>query len=106
MGLHASRPPSISPKFLDPFLSFLPRGRVHFLYGDRDPFLQEVRDMLLRLEEKVRPHREHISLEVIPGHELHAFKSLDAQDRVIAATIWWARPFLQTNQEPARARAE
>jgi hypothetical protein len=104
--LHAPRPPAISPKFLDPFLRFLPRGRVHFLYGDRDQFLHEVRRMLGSLEERIRPHRERISLEVIPGHELHAFKSQDAQDRVIAATIRWARLFLQTDQEPARAGAD
>jgi dienelactone hydrolase len=106
VGLHASGAPSISPKFLDPFLSFLPRGRVHFLYGDRDPFLQEIRELLERLEEEIRPHREHLSLEVIPGHELHAFKSQDAQELAIAATIRWARPFLQSDQEPARARAD
>lgn len=106
VGLRAFRRPSISPKFLGPFLSFLPRGRVHFLYGDRDPFLREVRELLSRLEDRIRPHREHVSLEVIPGHELHAFKSQRAQDLVIAATIRWARPFLQTDQEPARARAD
>jgi pimeloyl-ACP methyl ester carboxylesterase len=91
VGIHPSRPPRISPKFQEPFLRYLERGgRVHFLYGDKDPFLEEVHQMLEMLRIDVEPHRDHISIEVIPGHELHAFKSADAQAKTIAAAVRWA----------------
>jgi pimeloyl-ACP methyl ester carboxylesterase len=93
VGVHPSRPPKISPKFEEPFLRYLPRGRIHFLYGDKDPFLQEVHQMLEMLEREVAPHRDHIGIEVIPGHELHAFKSADAQEKTIAAAVRWATGF-------------
>jgi hypothetical protein len=102
VGLHPSVPPKISPKFQEPFLEYLPRGRIHFLYGDKDPFLQEVHQMLQMLDREVSPHRDHISIEVIPGHELHAFKSADAQEKTIEATVGWATGFRATVATPSR----
>jgi pimeloyl-ACP methyl ester carboxylesterase len=84
---NANRP--ISPSFSGPLVEFTQRGRVLFLFGERDKFIHDLRSAMARLGPKLPSGR--IEIRVIPGMELHSFKDIPAQDRTIETTLDWVR---------------
>lgn len=81
----------VSPHFSRPLLAFTRerRGQVLFLFGERDPFLSEITTALDRLGRRLPQDR--ISLQVVPGLELHAFSDIRAQEETIRITTDWVR---------------
>jgi pimeloyl-ACP methyl ester carboxylesterase len=85
-----------SSTFSRPLLEFIRRGTVLFVFGERDLFLPEIRTTLARLDTQLPPDR--VELRVVPGMDLHAFREIPAQQRMIEIATGWA---LSRVREPA-----
>ncbi len=76
----------IDPAFVRTLKRYLARGRVYFLYGDRDVYWEELRFTLQRL----RLTEDRHEVDLVPG-EIDSFRSIDmqaiARDRLVA----WCR---------------
>jgi pimeloyl-ACP methyl ester carboxylesterase len=76
----------VDPTFTGAMRRFLPRGRVYFLYGDRDHFWEELRFALDRL----RLPASRYEIELVPG-EIDSFRSIEMQSLTHERLTSWCR---------------
>jgi pimeloyl-ACP methyl ester carboxylesterase len=86
----------VDPGFVDALERFLPRGRVCFLYGDREDLLADLRVALDQLELPA----DRYELDLVPG-EIHSFRSLAMQALTHERLSAWCRRSAEAMRERA-----
>jgi pimeloyl-ACP methyl ester carboxylesterase len=74
----------VSPAFTKALRRFVRRGRVYFLYGDRDFLYEEIRFAL----DRIRPPADRVELEIVPG-DIHVFRTVAVQDLTVEKVVGW-----------------
>jgi pimeloyl-ACP methyl ester carboxylesterase len=79
---------TVSPNVVQDLSTFLGKGQVRFIYGERASYLQELRECVALVERHIsREERDRLRIDVIPGAELHRFASLQEQDIAISRAV-------------------
>ena len=78
----------VSPRFKRDMASFLQRGEVRFIYGERSPALIDLRRLLAEIEPRLSgEQRDRIAVTVLPDCEPENFRTLEDQDLVVTQTV-------------------
>jgi pimeloyl-ACP methyl ester carboxylesterase len=79
---------AISPRFRRDLITFLERGEVWFVYGDRTSSLPEFRRLLDEIEPRISAdQRRRLHLEILEGMEVAGFLTLRDQDLAVEKAV-------------------
>jgi pimeloyl-ACP methyl ester carboxylesterase len=78
----------ISPRFKKDLLSFLARGQVQFIYGDRSETLSQLNALLADVDSKLsNDKRSRIRVDVLPDCAPEGFRTLADQDLAVQHAV-------------------
>ncbi len=78
----------VSPRFKRDLITFSQRGGVRFVFGEHSPDLVGLRRCLAEIDGPLTwEQRARITVELVPGTDLHRFQSLADQDIVVERTV-------------------
>lgn len=78
----------VSPRLAKDMTALAGRGHLRFVYGEQSPHLPHLEWCLRQLDDRLSPaQRARITVEIIPGTDLHRFQSLADQDIVVERAV-------------------